>query len=156
MTTTKSERLSEMPYVSQNHGPSLDTVSGMPTWIYKNIFDHSRDGIILHQPTGQVLEFNATAAEMFGYSADAAKALNIEQLHPPEEALKAKEWFARVLEKGEFSFKTKFIRQNGQSFPAEVLANLFEVNGQQIIYSSIRDSTKRKRFKAAFRQQLEK
>ncbi len=156
MTTTKSERLSEMPYVSQNHGPSLDTVSGMPTWIYKNIFDHSRDGIILHQPTGQVIDFNATATEMFGYSADAAKALTLEQLHPPEEASKAKDSFARVLETGEVSFKTNFIRQNGQAFPAEVLTNLVEVNGQQIIYSSIRDTTKRKRVEEAFRQQLEK
>ena len=156
MTTSESETLSEIPYLSSTHGPALDTSSSMPTWTYKNIFDYSRDGIILHKLTGEVLDFNAKATEMFGYSATSARALTIEQLHPLEEQQKARAALTRVLETKEISFETYFLRKNGQSFPAEVSASLFEVDGQQIVQGIIRDITKRKQTEAALQQQLEK
>ena len=132
------------------------TLSHTPLWSYKSIFDHSKDGIILHKPTGQILEFNPKAAELFGYPIAAASTLTIAQLHPPEAIAIAKSAFATVLAAGEVSFETSFVRQDGSQFPAEVSASLFEVDGEQIVQGIIRDITDRKRSESVLQQQFDK
>ncbi len=143
------------PFSSAN-----DVLSGTPNslsaWTYKNIFDHSRDGIILHTPAGQILEFNPKATEMFGYSAAVAATLTIAELHPSEAVAQAQHAFESLLSTGEVSFETDFVRQDGSQFPAEVSASLFEVDGQQIVQGIVRNIAERRQAALALQQQIEK
>ncbi|MFK8183359.1 MAG: response regulator [Phormidesmis sp.] len=137
-------------------GPSEHLPNRSTIWTYKHIFDHSKDGIILHRTTGEILEFNPKAIEMFGYGAADATRLNIKQLHPPEARAQVKQAFADVIRTGEVSFEARFLRRDGSQFPAEVSASLFEVNGQQLVQGIVRDITDRKQAEQTLQRQLEK
>ena len=127
-----------------------------PAWMYKNVFDHSIDGIILHRATGEILEFNPKATEMFGYSAEAATRLQLTHLHSPEVSAQVEQALEQVLSVGSMSFETVFVRQDGSQFPAEVSASLFEVDGEKIVQGIVRDISQRKQVETLLQQQLEK
>ncbi|MEO0868949.1 MAG: PAS domain-containing protein [Cyanobacteria bacterium J06642_11] len=74
---------------------------------YKTLFDSSNDGIILHEPTGQILQINLKALKLFGYSEAEATQLSIQQLHPEDVMEACKSAFQTVMEQGETAFETR-------------------------------------------------
>ncbi|MEA5467002.1 GAF domain-containing protein [Leptothoe sp. PORK10 BA2] len=123
---------------------------------YKTLFDHSNDGIILHDPMGQILDINLKALNLFGYSQAEATQLTVQQLHPQAVLQACKAAFQTVMEKGETSFETLFCRRDGTQFPAEVSAQRLQIDGQPFIQGIIRDITERKTAESVLQQQLKK
>ncbi|MEM9266981.1 MAG: response regulator [Cyanobacteria bacterium P01_F01_bin.13] len=130
----------------------------LPTheWTYENIFNHSKDGIILHDLSGQILQLNRKAIDLFGYGQSEWGTLTIAQLHPQSALMQCKEAFAKIISAREVFFETVFLRKDGSEFPAEVAASLFEINGQQLVQGIVRDITERKQTETALQQQIEK
>ncbi|MEO1590731.1 MAG: response regulator [Cyanobacteria bacterium J06632_22] len=93
---------------------------------------------------------------MLGYGQSEWNDLNVAQLHPPSVLGQCKAALHTVMSAGEVSFESIFVSKNGNTFPAEVSASLFEINGQQIVQGLVRDLTKRKQAEATLQLQVDK
>ncbi|MBX2865199.1 MAG: GAF domain-containing protein [Leptolyngbyaceae cyanobacterium MAG.088] len=123
---------------------------------YKTLFHHSNDGIILHDPMGQILDINLKALQLLGYSQEEATQLTVQQLHPQEAISACKAAFQTVMEQGEVSFETLFCHRDGTHFPAEVSAKRLQINGDIYIQGIIRDLTNQKATENILKTQLKK
>ncbi len=112
---------------------------------FRQAFDQSNDGIILHDLKGTVLDVNLRVKEQLGYSKTDFLTLTIQQLHPVTELEASKEAFEEVEKNGSVEFETKFRRKDGSVFPADVSSSMFDIGGKQVVQGVIRDITERKK-----------
>jgi len=111
---------------------------------FRQTFDLSNDGIILHDVKGNILDVNQRAKDLLGYSKSEFLSLRTTQLHPVTEHETSKKAFEEVQAKGSVQFETIFRRKDSSLFPADVSSSFFEVGGEPVIQSIIRDITERK------------
>ena len=112
---------------------------------FRQTFDRSNDGIILHDVKGNIVDVNQRAKDLLGYSKTEILTLRITQLHPVTEHEASKKAFETVQEMGSVQFETIFRRKDGTLFPADVSSSFFEVGGVPVIQGIIRDITERKK-----------
>ena len=122
---------------------------------FSNLFEHSNDGILIHDSDGTIVDVNLKAIEQLGYSKTELLALKISDLHSAEALEQYQNSLNRVYEKG-IKFETSFNRKDGSTLLAEVSASLFSVAGKTLIQRVIRNITQRKQAEEALHQQLEK
>ena len=122
---------------------------------FSNLFEHSNDGILIHDSDGTIVDVNLKAIEQLGYSKTELLALKISDLHRGEALEQYQNSLNRVYEKG-IKFETSFNRKDGSTLLAEVSASLFSVAGKTLIQRVIRNITQRKQAEEALHQQLEK
>ena len=123
---------------------------------YRTIFNSVEDAIFVHDAsTGEILDVNAKMLEMFGYSAEEARSLTVEDLgsgDPPYtqvEALRA----IREANSGQgslFEWQTK--DKNGRPFWVEVNLKRCVINDRDIVLAVVRDIRERKRAEEALQQ----
>ncbi|MHA1197804.1 MAG: PAS domain S-box protein [Candidatus Heimdallarchaeaceae archaeon] len=112
---------------------------------FRQTFDLSNDGILLHDVKGNIIDVNQRAKDLLGYSKTEILSLRITQLHPVTEHEASKEAFEVVQTQGSVQFETVFRRKDGSFFPADVSSSFFEVGGIPVIQGIIRDITERKK-----------
>ena len=112
---------------------------------FRQAFDQSNDGIILHDLKGKIIDVNLRVKEQLGYSKTEFLTLTIQQLHPVTELETSKKAFEIVEEEGSVEFETKFRRKDGSVFPADVSSSMFDIGGTQVVQGVIRDITERKK-----------
>jgi PAS domain S-box-containing protein len=118
---------------------------------YSNLFQYSNDGILLHDLDGNIIDINQKALDQFGFSKEEILSLTMSDLHPPEALEFSKYVFERISQNRFFSFRVNFRRKNGEVFPADVSASLFELAGRKVVQKIVRDITVRKRVEEALR-----
>ncbi len=119
---------------------------------YSNLFHQSNDAIFIHDLNGNILDVNSKAQELFGYKKSDLLALKIQDLHPKSEHDKSKKAFQIIEKNGFVDFECLFLKENGDVFPAEVSASVFEVEGEKLIQGVVRDITERKLSDEALRK----
>ncbi|MCG3216204.1 MAG: PAS domain S-box protein [Candidatus Heimdallarchaeota archaeon] len=112
---------------------------------FRQAFDMSNDGIILHDLKGNILDVNLRIKEQIGYSKTEFLSLTIQQLHPVTELEASKEAFDKVQRDGSVQFETQFRRKDGSLFPADVSSSVFDIGGIRVIQGVVRDITERKK-----------
>lgn len=116
----------------------------------RGIFEHSNDAIFVIDPAAdRILEANARAAQMLGYSVTELAEIGISAIHPKEmPQLRAFADSVFMRGKGwtdELSCTTK----QGQALPAEISASVAPFGGRDCIVAVIRDISERKRAQEA-------
>jgi PAS domain S-box-containing protein len=112
---------------------------------YHSLFDNSLDAVLLTTPEGKILEANAEACRIFGYTQEEIYRLGREGLVDPADPRlpAALEERARS---GRFRGELTFVRKGGASFPGEISSVLFrDSNGSLKTSMIVRDSSQRKR-----------
>jgi PAS domain S-box-containing protein len=118
---------------------------------YGTFFENSLDAMFITTPDGQVLEANAAACGMFGYTEEelirigrnAVVDLDDQRLLP---ALKERE------RKGRFAGELNFKRKDGMKIPVEITSVLFKTkDGDERASIIVRDISERKRAEKALR-----
>lgn len=109
-----------------------------------NLFQHSNDGIILHDLEGNIIDVNRKALEQFEYSKSELLSLTVQDLHPPGMSEKCENAFEKVSQDGFVNMEVFFRKKSGEDFPAEVSASMFEIAGKKVIQGIVRDITERK------------
>jgi two-component system cell cycle sensor histidine kinase/response regulator CckA len=122
---------------------------------YRNLFDYSNDGIIIHDLEGKIIDVNQRALHQFGYSKPEFLSLSIQDLHPPQALKASKAAFETIPQHGVVRFEIDFKKENGDIFPAEVSSSLFKIGGKPVIQSIVRDITQRKQAQQALRESQE-
>jgi PAS domain S-box-containing protein len=111
---------------------------------YSNLFKQSNDAIIVHDPTGQILEINQRAVSQFGYARDEMLTMSVKDLHPPHAEETSRQALETIQREGYVKIEIDFVRKNGHTFTAEVSSSMLEVNGRHLIQGIVRDISERK------------
>jgi PAS domain S-box-containing protein len=111
---------------------------------YSNLFQHSNDGIFVHDINGNIIDANQRVLDQFGYTKEEILTLNISQLHPASELAVSKKAFDQISKKGVIRFEINFKKKSGEIFPAEVSSSIFSIAGEKFIQGVVRDITNRK------------
>ena len=123
---------------------------------FSNLFQHSNDGILIHDLEGNILDLNQKVIEQLGYTQSELLAIKVSDLHPEAELEKCQGALERVIQEGFYSFEISFIKKSREVFHTEVSASLFEVGGKKVIQGIIRDITERRQAEKALKQAEEK
>jgi PAS domain S-box-containing protein len=111
------------------------------------LMDYSRDGIVVLDQTGQVVESNRRFADMLGYPLEEMTRLKVfdwEFHNRPELII---EMLTRVDEKGDH-FETRHRRKDGSVYDVEICTNAVWFDEQKLIFCVCRDITDRKQQEA--------
>lgn len=114
------------------------------------IFESSHDAILLFQGKG-FIDCNSQTLKMFGFD----KKEDFLGIHPADISPKtqpngenshalAEEVIRTIYEKGYHRFEWMHCRKNGEVFPTEVLVSRFQLGGEIVLQSTIRDITERR------------
>jgi PAS domain S-box-containing protein len=118
---------------------------------YRLLSENTRDIMWITRHDGQILEVNAAAEALYGYSRDELLRMNVRDLREPSTREQLPEHLQRAASGG-VQFETLHIRRDGTVFPVEVNANSAEIGGQRLILSIVRDISERKRADEALRE----
>ena len=119
---------------------------------YKDLFDQSNDGILLHDEQGAILDANNKILEQLGYSRSEILNLRCPQLLSPGEVERTAKELQKAVILGSFTFETLFRRKNGAEFPVEISACRFDQEDHAFAQCIVRDITERKRAEEALRE----
>jgi len=122
---------------------------------YSVLFQNSNDGIFLVDTDANIEDTNQRALEMFGYTKEEMISLRVFDLHPPGELELIQQALDKLIRTGRIRFSVDCRKKNGEVFPAEISASLFEIEGRKIAHGLIRDVTELKRTMAEVRQRAQ-
>ena len=113
---------------------------------FRTIFEHSNDGIFLVDvEQDAILDVNAKASRMLGYSRRELLALPMSLIHPHEMA-KVRAFAQSVVENGQgFTDELTCLTKSGEILDAEISASIFEMEDRVCMIASVRDVTERSR-----------
>ncbi len=117
---------------------------------YRMLFQNTNEGIVVHgfTPEGLPTSFtdvNNIACRQLGYSREEMLTLSVKDIDAPETWGAAAARAHKLLEQGHLVFEGIHIRKNGEKYPVEVSAHVFDLKDQKVTLALWRDITERKR-----------
>jgi len=121
---------------------------------YRQIFDGVNDAIFVETTKGEVLDVNARACEIFGWTREEFLTKTIRDMVPPEyEALLPEEQDESTL--SEEPFETVNVRANGERFPVSISGRIQDFGEEKRLLIVLRDITEQKRVEEELQEQHE-
>lgn len=121
---------------------------------YKDLFDRSRDAILVTAPGGKIISFNAAALELFGYAPEDMDVLDASKLYADPDDRAA---FQKALEESGSvkDYEVCMKRRNGELIFCLLTSQIGrDAEGRINVYQGIiRDITERKKAETALRRQ---
>ncbi|MCU0457019.1 MAG: PAS domain S-box protein, partial [Bacteroidales bacterium] len=111
---------------------------------YEYILKHANDIILLSDSNYIIVEANEKALELYGYDRDEIIGKSIHELRTPETVMKINDDLRDLNERGNATFETIHKRKDGSTFPIEISARKFDIEGTVFFQSISRDITDRK------------
>jgi PAS domain S-box-containing protein len=128
---------------------------------WKALFDLAEDGIVVHElmrpaVRARFRQVNPAACRMLGYSrAEMLRMAPVDVIAPDDQEGAAH--VDRVLhEQGRVRHERILFTRDGRRIPCEVVSRRFERDGQQMVFSIIRDVTERKRARRELKESEER
>ncbi|HRU00653.1 MAG TPA: transporter substrate-binding domain-containing protein, partial [Victivallales bacterium] len=126
----------------------------------KEIFEASRDGVVITDENGKILDANKAYCDMLGYSlAELQKFNSFYEITPKKWHKWEREeiWDKRLIKLGNSGlYEKEYIRKNGEIFPIELHAGAVRNKDGQILYlwGVVRDITSRKAYEKQLHEKL--
>ncbi|MFW6193594.1 MAG: EAL domain-containing protein [Gemmatimonadota bacterium] len=120
---------------------------------YRGLFRLSRDGIIVGDASGEILEANERAAEMLGREPDELVGMSVLDLHPRAGVDAARRALERTVEEGGGQFDLLFRRADGEEWLGQVATSLVRVEDRTFFQAVFRDVTERTEARCAIERQ---
>ncbi|TVQ86563.1 MAG: PAS domain S-box protein [Chromatiaceae bacterium] len=124
----------------------------------RRIFDHSNDAILVIDPAAdRILEANARAAQMLGYSGDElVSRVAVSAVHP-QEMPRLRAFAGDVIAHGSgWTNELSCTCKDGRRLPSEISASQVSFDGRDCIIAVVRDVTERKAAEDALRRSEER
>jgi len=128
---------------------------------YKEIFEASRDGMVITDENGKIIDANESYCNMLGYSLDEIRKFeNFYEITPEKWHKWEREeiWNKRLLQYGSSGlYEKEYIRKNGEIFPVELNLGVVRDNKtKKILYvwGVVRDITQRKNYERELQEKL--
>ncbi len=107
------------------------------------IVDNIKDGIFIETVRGEILEVNAAACRMLGYSREELFKMTVGDLVPPEVTANLSEQIQeRTVREGVY-IETINVRKDGSRIPVEVSNTLIKIGGKKRVIAIVHDITER-------------
>lgn len=113
---------------------------------FQGLFEGSRDGVLLLNSKAKIIEANAAAIEMSGYSLGELKSINVFDLAEESYREETIERFTKSMQ-GELQpvmLEVEFCRKDGTVVPVEINSNLILADDELMVLSTVRDISYRK------------
>jgi diguanylate cyclase (GGDEF)-like protein/PAS domain S-box-containing protein len=127
---------------------------------FHTIFDSVGDIILLRDPgTGKIIDANARATELLGYSPEELRKLNFSDMSsdvPPYTSQEAMNWLARARQGETPTFEWRAKKRDGSLLWLEISPRRAEIGGSPYILVLARDITARKQADAALQESEER
>lgn len=107
------------------------------------LVEHSRDGIVVLDGNGRVVEANRRFTDMLGYSIEELQSLSVRDWDDAFTRESVQEMLDEVDESGDH-FETRHRRKDGSVFNVEISSNGVQTSGRKLILCVCRDVTERK------------
>ncbi|WGI18013.1 PAS domain S-box protein [Methanonatronarchaeum sp. AMET-Sl] len=123
---------------------------------YRRLFETAYDGmLIMDAETGEIKDANPHIQELTGYSKEELVGKKLWQLGTFKDIVENKKRFEKLVEQGyaryeDLPLKTK----NGEKNWVEFISNTYQVGGEKVIQSNIRDITDRKKSEQQTQERL--
>jgi len=122
----------------------------------EQLLDIATDSIFVHDLNGTCIYDNELAekfrssvsGDFTGKDTESQRALEFTELIEPR--------IDELTENGEITFESEYVRGDSTSVPVEIHSRLFGVRGKNLVLSTVRDITDRKRTEEELRQSSEK
>ena len=115
---------------------------------YRAIFNAVNDALFIHEmETGKILDVNRKMCEMYGYSLEEVRRLNVEDLssgEPPYTQEDALRWIRGAVEGDPQLFEWRAKDKHGRLFWVEVNLKRSVIGGRERLVAVVRDITERK------------
>ncbi|MCP4311685.1 MAG: PAS domain S-box protein [Bacteroidetes bacterium] len=109
---------------------------------FRNIFQHSSEGILISSPDRKILEVNDSLVKISGYTAIEIGKLQVKDLVAEDYIEKVNSRLKTLLKSGSApSEKIKMVAKDGKHIPVEINSRLIDYSGQGAILTMIRDIT---------------
>lgn len=116
---------------------------------FRAIFDSTTDAIFIQDlETSEILDINQKFTELYGYSLEEARVLNVEDLNseiPPYTQRSILRWIRRARMHGPQSLEWQARAKDGHFFWVELSLRVTSVNGKECVLVAARDINERKR-----------
>lgn len=112
---------------------------------YRTLFEATTEAVFLETLEGCILDCNATACQMFGYTKEEFLGLTVADLMPPEMAAALPDVVTGLVRAGGFLMEAANRRKNGETFPVQVSARLVTLGGEAKAIVCVRDISAHKR-----------
>ena len=112
---------------------------------YNDLFYNSRDAIVLHKLSGEIIEANQSAQDLFGYSREEFLNFVTDDLHPTDDKILKKNLTKEFLDGSRSLYEIIMQRKNGEAFESNVTANIITIGDKTYIQAIIRDISEQKR-----------
>jgi len=116
--------------------------------MFRSLFEHANDGIMLLDPNGVILNVNNKTCEIHGFEKDSLIGTNIAALETEENRQAFRERMERILAGESLLFETQHYRKDGTRVMLEVSSRAIEVEGNILIQSFHRDITDKQKLQA--------
>ena len=123
---------------------------------FRQLFHHSNDAIFIHDLTGTTIDVNQRALDLFGYTREEALRLKISAFVPPEYKNGTEDPYEKIAKKGFLRIEANFRKKNGNIFPGELSARLFQIAGKPVIQGIVRDISERRQSERALQESEER
>lgn len=119
---------------------------------YRTLFEASTDAILVETLDDLILDCNASALEMYGYTKDELLGLTVQNLVPDEIAQGLPTINELLQKNGHVILEAKNVRKNGEIFPCVVNILTTTINNQPRVITYVRDITSWKDAEQALQQ----
>ncbi|WP_200285867.1 EAL and GGDEF domain-containing protein [Rhabdochromatium marinum] len=130
---------------------SLDSAQDL----HAALFNAMTDGVLVVNRQGMILDCNPAFHRRLGYRKDELIGLSVTTLNPPEFAARVPQRLAALEQHGQATFETAHYRKDGTVLPVELNARSFQVGGERVFFSVVRDITERKELEARLSEGIE-
>ncbi len=117
---------------------------------YRVIFEGVHDAIFVETSSGEILDCNTQACEMFGYAREQLLGKNVVDLAPPEFGDRIMQGLVQS-EPPSTPLLTYNLRSNGERFPVEVTLRKQVLDEREVILAVVRDVSERHKAEEAMR-----
>jgi diguanylate cyclase (GGDEF)-like protein/PAS domain S-box-containing protein len=112
---------------------------------YSTLFHQSKDGIILHDEKGTVLDSNQKVLDLFGYTKYEMLSLTVGALLPGGARKDSRDALGSLAEDGKANHVIDLRKKSGETFPAEVSSSLIQLGSANVVQSLVRDISERRK-----------
>jgi PAS domain S-box-containing protein len=121
---------------------------------FKEIFEGSRDAIFLVESNARFIEVNQAACELTGYSREELLSLSIPDLHDEADSHAYRKYFKTIMSGMDVTSEAPLRRKDGTKVPTEFSNRRIVFRGKEVMHTTARDVTERKRAEEQIRQSL--
>jgi PAS domain S-box-containing protein len=120
------------------------------------LLKYANDIVLLIDEDLTIVEVNDRAIEVYKFSRNEIIGMDVRKLRAPEELDKLEDMINILRDCGSTTYETVHVNKDGDTFPIEISARLFEVEGVKYFQSIGRDITERKRIESNLNSVLER